>query len=111
MKLEGSNFLKGRNKTQQQQSHSQEIRNSNQDYNSRDDRWKIRVMCKPLVQDVLLSHLISSDQLVCVFTQKFPASLLFGAMLFTINTVRIYNDIDSKRSIVFTEEFFKHYVI
>ena len=68
-------------------------------------------MLKWLVQDVLLSYLISSDQLVCILSQEFPAALPFGAMFFSIDAVGMYSNIDTEHGIKIIREFILRYAI
>ena len=64
---------------------------------------------KRLAQDVLLSYLISSDQLVCILTEEFPTALTFGAMLFSIDAVGMYSNIYTEHGIEIIRKFILRY--
>ena len=60
---------------------------------------------------MLLSYLISSDQLVCILTQELPTALPFGAMLFSIDAVGMYSNIDTEHGIEVIRKFILQYAI
>ena len=63
------------------------------------------------MQEVLLSYLISSDQLVCILTEEFLTALPFGAMLFSIDAVEMYSNIDTKHGIEIIRNYTLRYAI
>ena len=68
-------------------------------------------MLKRLVQDVLLLYLICSDQLVCILTEEFLIALPFGSMLFSIDAVGMYSNINIKHGIEIIKRFILRYAI
>jgi len=66
-------------------------------------------MLKRLVQDVLKSYIISSDQLVYQLTKKFPNRLPYGAKLFSIDAVGMYINIQTKHAVKVVEKFMRLY--
>ena len=66
-------------------------------------------MLKSLVQDVLPSYIISSDQLVYNLTSRFPGPLPQGAKLFSIDAVGMYTNIGTDHAINVIAEFMERY--
>ena len=68
-------------------------------------------MLKRLVHDMILLYLISSDQLICILSKEFPTVLPFGAMLFSIEAVGMYSNIDTEHGIEIIRKFILGYTI
>ena len=66
-------------------------------------------MLKSLVQDVLPSYIISSDQLVYNLTSRFPSPLPPGAKLFSIDVIGMYINISTDHTISVIAEFMNRY--
>ena len=66
-------------------------------------------MLKGLVQDVLPSYIISSDQLMYNLTSRFPGPLPPGAELFSINVIGMYINIGMDHMINVIAEFMNRY--
>ena len=64
---------------------------------------------KRLVQDVLSTYIISIDQMVYTLTTLFPGQLPLDAMLFSVNAIGMYGNIDTKHEIWVTKRFMKIY--
>ena len=66
-------------------------------------------MLKRLVQDVLSSYIISSDQLVNKLSTQFPAELPPGVMLFSIDAVGMYINIGTEHALKVIGDFIRLY--
>ena len=64
---------------------------------------------KRLVQDVLTTYIISVDQLVYTLTTLFPGQLPLGAMLFSVDAIGMYGNIDTAHGIWVTKRFMELY--
>ena len=64
---------------------------------------------KRLVQDVLSTYIISVNQLVYTLTTLFPGQLPLGAMLFSVDAIGMYGNIDTEHGIRVTKRFMKIY--
>ena len=64
---------------------------------------------KRLVQDVLKTYIISSDQLVYALEEFYPNKLPAGALLFSVDAVGMYGNIDTDHGIEVTEKFLDLY--
>lgn len=66
-------------------------------------------MLKLLVQDILITYIISSDQLINTLMQRFPSGLPAGAKLFSIDAVGMYANIDTDHGIQVVTDFMEAY--
>ena len=64
---------------------------------------------KRLVQEVLKTYIVSSDQLIHTLTKKFPSSLPDGAKLFSMDAVGMYANIDTLHALTVVEMFIEAY--
>ena len=64
---------------------------------------------KVLVQDVLLTYIISSEQLINTLLKEFPRCLPFGAMLFSVDAINMYGNIGTQHGIEIIQEFVRLY--
>ena len=62
-----------------------------------------------LVQEQLLTYIISADQLVQVLGKKFPGRMPWGARLFSVDAVGMYNNIDTSHGIWVVKQFIRLY--